>query len=330
MKYITKISTWLLKLIAFLLVLIILTSLTFKMFSPPMSKPIGKIVNIGNTNLHIIAAGKKSKNPTVIIEGGSGMSTEYYHWLDEGLKDSLRVIRYDRAGIGHSNELNSPRDPETVAKELHSLLEKTNEKPPYIMVGHSLGGPFVRVFSQMYLDEVDAMFFVDATHHQQVERFGAPKKSSFKFKIFRILTEIQAISADLGFFILYDKVFGNPYEGAGLPDEINKQVNEYLSNGKTFRAYKEELKNYHSILKRSGKASDFGDIPIRSFVAVNTKTHHDNQPEKDYLDFEDLSKNGKRIEIVGSHTSIFTKKENAKIICKEIIKVANETSKGRK
>lgn len=43
-----------------------------------------------------------------IIEAGSGMATEYYHWLSEGLKDSVRVGRYDRAGIGYSEARDTP------------------------------------------------------------------------------------------------------------------------------------------------------------------------------------------------------------------------------
>lgn len=323
MNRIWKILKWCLKSIILFLVLIIITGLTLRVFAPK-GKPKGKLVDVGGFNLHIVASGEKSQKPTIVIENGAGLPTEYYHWLDVGLKDSLRVIRYDRAGMGHSDELSTPRTTETIAKELHTLLEKSGESPPYIMVGHSLGGPYVRVFSQMYPDEVDAMVFLDATHHERVERFGAPKKSSFKFKLYRGITEIQALAGDLGIFILYEKFFGNPYKGVGLPDEINKQAKGYLSNGKSFRAYKEEMKNFHSILKRSGKASDFGNIPVRSFVAVKKKSNQNKKQKKDYLDFEDLSKNGKRIEIVGSHTSIFTKKENAKIVCDEILNVTNE------
>lgn len=312
------------------LALIILTGLVLRMFAPPLNKPPGQLVDIGGFNLHIVASGEKNQKPTVVIENGAGLPTEYYHWLDKGLKDSLRVIRYDRAGMGHSDKLTTSRDAKTIAQELHTLLEKSGESPPYIMVGHSLGGPFIRVFSQMYPKEVASMFFLDATHHDQVKIFGAPEKSSFKFKLYRGLTEVQSIAGDLGIFILYEKIFGNPYKGVGLPHEINEQVKQYLSNGNSFRAYKEEMKNFHSILKRSGETNDFGDIPIRSYTAIKEKDNHKLQEKsnqkKDYLDFEDLSSNGKHIGIIGNHTTIFTKEENAKIICDEILNVANKLS----
>lgn len=323
MKVILKIFTQLIKGIILLLILIILVGLTFKTFNSSISKPIGKIVKIGSTDLHVVASGEKNLRPTVVIEAGAGLPTGYYHWLDEGLKDSLRVIRYDRSGVGHSDEVTTSRDAETVAKELHVLLEESGESPPYILVGHSIGGPLICVFNQLYPEEVVGMVFLDATN----KSVTTPEKSSFKFKLFIGITEIQALAAELGIFILYEKVFGNPYKGAGLPDEINEQVKEYLSNGKTFRAYREEMKNYHSIIMHSRKVSNYGNMPIRSFVAVKKKSL-DNQEEttkikKQYWDYEDLSENSKRIDITGTHTSIFTKKENAKIICDEILNISN-------
>lgn len=328
MKRVRKIFSWFLKSILSLLALIIVAGLTLRLLAPA-SEPTGKLIDVGGFNLHIVASGERNLKPTVVIENGAGSPLDFHYWIDKGLKDSLRVIRYDRAGMGHSDELTTPRDPETIAKELHTLLQNSGESPPYIMVGHSLGGPYIRVFSQMYPDEIAAMVFLDATHHEKVERFGAPKKSSFKYKIFSSLVNVQVLAADLGLYLLYEKVFGNPYAGEGLPDEINDKTITYLTNGKSFRAYREEMRNFHATLKHSGEASDFGDLPIRSFVAVKEQSESHQLATsintKGYLDFEDLSKNGKRIEIVGTHTSIFTLQENAQIICDEILSLTNES-----
>lgn len=165
---------WCLKSILLFLALIIVIGLILRVFTPK-SKPTGKLIDVGGFNLHTIASGEKSRKPTIVIENGAGLTTEYYHWLDVGLRDSLRVIRYDRAGMGHSDELSTPRTPETIAKELHTLLEKSGESPPYIMVAHSLGGPYIRVFSEMYPEEVEGMFFLDATN----KSIEAPKKNFF-------------------------------------------------------------------------------------------------------------------------------------------------------
>jgi pimeloyl-ACP methyl ester carboxylesterase len=47
--------------------------------------------------------------------------------------------------------------------ELHTLLQKAGVKPPYILVGHSLGGIIARLFEKKYPDEVKGLVLVDAT-----------------------------------------------------------------------------------------------------------------------------------------------------------------------
>lgn len=284
--------------------------------------------------MHIVSTGIKSNKPTLVIEGGSGLTTEFYHWLSEGLKDSIRVVRYDRIGINHSDEFDMPRDAETVAHTLHKLLEKSGESPPYIMMGHSVGGPYIRIFTEMYPNEVKGMFFIDATHPDHVVRYNAPKETSFKYKGFLASVELQAITCDLGVFPLYDKLFGTPYYGEGLPEEMNQRIKNQFQSGKTFRAFKKEMRDYYSALERSGSVEDFGDLPIRAFYAVSEKSEAKKEYDKKVKDrielygkhkeYPDLSTNGKSIEIIGNHSSIFTKKTNADIICDEVIQLLNE------
>jgi pimeloyl-ACP methyl ester carboxylesterase len=283
--------------------------------------------------MHIVAEGAKNDKPTLVIEGGGGLPTDYFHWLNEDLKDSLRVVRYDRIGIGFSDAVESLRDPETVAKRLHALLEKAGEKPPYLMMGHSTGGPQIRVFTELYPEEVAGMFFLDATHPDHIQRYNAPTPTSFKFKGYIASIELQAILCDLGVFPLFDELFGTPYNGPGLPDHINKRFKACLQNGKAFRAYKEETNYYHETLERSGRVEDFGDLPIRAFHAVPEDVQERAiKSEKlatkiklgKHKEYADLSTNGKSIEIPGNHVSIFTERSNAAIICKEVIQLLHE------
>lgn len=132
MRIIWKIFKWIGISIGSLLLLIILTGLCLRLFSSKPQPP-GELVDIGGFKLHINSTGAKNNKPTLVIEAGAGGHSEYYYWLSEGLKDSLRVVRYDRAGIGYSELSDGPRDPETIARELHTLLKEVGESPPYIM-----------------------------------------------------------------------------------------------------------------------------------------------------------------------------------------------------
>lgn len=313
--------------------LIIISGLAFRWLGPKPSPPPGKLVDVNGTKLHIHAEGKKSNKPTVIIEGGGGLSTPFGHWLSEGLKDSVRVVRYDRAGIGHSDECTTPRDPETVARELHTLLQNSRESPPYLMMGHSVGGPYIRVFTELYPNEVMGMVFLDATHPDHIVRYNAPKKTDFKYKGYLWTIRAQAFLSDTGILPVYDQLIGTPYYGPGLPEEINDSFKEVLYNGKSFRGYAQEMEYYYDILERSGQVEDFGSLPILAFNAV---AENPNQRQKDsekfdsirnlgnHKEYAELSTNGKYIGIPGNHVSIFTKKENAAIICSEVLKLLEE------
>lgn len=301
-----------------LLILIILAGLCFRLFGPKPQKPPGKLVDVGGFKLHINSSGEKSSKPTLVIEGGAGVASEYYHWLNEGLKDSMRVVRYDRAGLGYSEVSNTPRNPVTIVRELHTLLEKSGESPPYILAGHSFGGPYIRVFTELYPSEVVGLIFLDSSHPEQVKRSNLTQRSSNKFKLVLGVLTVQAVLGDMGILTLYESFMGPILSAEGLPDEINNRTKDFFIGGKYVRAYREELKWYHSGLERAAEANEFDSLPIRVFTASET---FDSEWLKMQKEIANLSTNGKQMSIDGNHATIFTKKENAEIICKEIIQL---------
>jgi len=82
-----------------------------------------------------------------------------------------RVCSYDRAGHGWSDPGPAPRTMRQVAYELHTALANLNIKPPYVLVGHSLGGLRVRIFASQYPKEVVGMVLVDSAHEDATRNF---------------------------------------------------------------------------------------------------------------------------------------------------------------
>jgi pimeloyl-ACP methyl ester carboxylesterase len=82
-----------------------------------------------------------------------------------------RVCSYDRAGILWSEPGPEPRDAKRIAEELHSLLTAASVAPPYVMVGHSLGGLLIRVYEQHFPGDVAGIVLVDSSHPEQFERY---------------------------------------------------------------------------------------------------------------------------------------------------------------
>jgi pimeloyl-ACP methyl ester carboxylesterase len=109
--------------------------------------------------LHYELAG--SGPATVVLESGLGDSLDSWDEVFEDLAKFVRVIRYDRAGYGSSPLGNQPRTITQLATDLHALLHGAGIAPPYVLVGHSLGGAIVRGFAHLYPDEVAGIVFVD-------------------------------------------------------------------------------------------------------------------------------------------------------------------------
>jgi len=211
------------------------------------------------------------------------------------------------------------------------------------MAGHSLGGPYIRVFTQLYPDEVVAMLLLDATHPNRVEKITSiPKESSWKWKLNIGFHKAQVVLADMGLLMLYDKINGPAFgrEMEGLPDEIDSRTVDFLIDGKYAQALTKEFANYYSTLQRAGEYTDFGSLPIRIFTSENREISDKTQEQylkrgidlrKNQLvsgelqeDYLNLSTNSKLIEVNGDHNSMYTKKENAEHICKEVIQLLRE------
>ena len=171
MKIILKILKWIGKILAGLIILVLISGLAFRLFGSKPTPP-GKLVDVDGTKLHIRAEGPKNKLPTLVLESGAGGDTDAFHWVAEGLKKNMRVVRYDREGKWFSESNNDSITSETYAHQLHKLLEKNGEKPPYILGGHSMGGPYNRIFRDLYPNEVRGMVFLDSSHPEQWERLG--------------------------------------------------------------------------------------------------------------------------------------------------------------
>ena len=114
----------------------------------------------GGHSLRLLRGGEGA--PTVILEGGFGESNlATWSRVQGEIANFAQVVSYDRAGLGQSDPGPKPRSAEQIALELHTALLNAGIKPPYVLVGHSLGGYFVRVFGDKYPREVVGMVLID-------------------------------------------------------------------------------------------------------------------------------------------------------------------------
>ena len=130
--------------------------------SPPLPPP-GRLVDVGGWRLHLNCAGKaRTSQPIVILEAGAGDFSVDWSLVQPGVARFARVCSYDRAGSGWSELGPRPRTMHQIVYELHALLDKAGERPPYMLVAHSFGGLLVRLYQSRYPADVASVVLVDA------------------------------------------------------------------------------------------------------------------------------------------------------------------------
>lgn len=142
----------------------------------------GKTINVNSHKIHLFSKGEGKS--TVVFTGGLQNPSAYvdFYPLYNEISNHARIVAYDRPGHGWSEVTDKPRDVDTIVKEMHTALTESGEKPPYILVSHSLASLEVIRFAQMYRNEVSGIIMIDS---------GNPEfyhKNNLKFKETNILT----------------------------------------------------------------------------------------------------------------------------------------------
>ena len=111
-----------------------------------------ELVQVGKLKVEAKIEGAGS--PAVIFE--SGFTGGLFLWgpVQSQVGNETQTLSYERAGLGRSDLSAEPRSAERIARELHALLAAKAIAPPYILVGHSAGGLYVRIFAHMYPNEI--------------------------------------------------------------------------------------------------------------------------------------------------------------------------------
>jgi pimeloyl-ACP methyl ester carboxylesterase len=122
-------------------------------------------VTVDGRSIRMLVAGRGEA--TVVFESGLGGPLEHWGKVQPAVSRFARTVSYDRAGNGLSDPGQRPRDAGRIAAELRKALAAANVAPPYILVGHSMGGPYARVFAGMYSEETAALVLVDPTSDLQ-------------------------------------------------------------------------------------------------------------------------------------------------------------------
>jgi pimeloyl-ACP methyl ester carboxylesterase len=101
---------------------------------------------------------------TVVFESGLGDDLKPWEQVADEVAVSARTFAYSRPGYGESEPSSEPRDAAHIVEDLRELLAARGLVPPYVLVGHSLGGAYMELFAKAHPDEVAGVVLVDPRH----------------------------------------------------------------------------------------------------------------------------------------------------------------------
>jgi pimeloyl-ACP methyl ester carboxylesterase len=129
----------------------------------------GRFVDVGGRRLHLFSQGE-GPGPTVVIEQGIGSPSVVWRPIQASIAKFARVCTYDRAGFLWSDPADPGRSLENRIADLHALLKNGKVPPPYVLVGHSMGGLLIRRFARAYPELVAGVVLVDSPDERVIFR----------------------------------------------------------------------------------------------------------------------------------------------------------------
>ena len=224
--------------------------------------PPGKLVDIGGYRLHLYEMRANKPGPTVVLEAGLGSSCLDWCKVQPEVAKFARAVSYDRAGSGWSDAGPAPRTSKQIALELHTLLTRADIPGPYILVAHSFGGLNIRLFADMYPQEVAGMVFVDTSHEDQN---AIPALSAASSKDERLIP-LLSMTASFGLLRLLVATGQTPLKQMRYPADIVPQVKSLWSQTRTMHMNALELDSFEESAAqvRASRASrhSYGTLPL--------------------------------------------------------------------
>ena len=166
---------------------------------------------------------------------------------------------YDRAGQGWSADAETPRTASPPPRDLHTLLAAAGERGPFVLVGHSTGGPYAMTYAHRYPEQVAGLVLLDSSTPYQLTKIPAyPGQYAAMRRGLALLPTL----ARLGVARLAP--------GADLPGEAGDQVTALASSAHEARNMRDEISVVPQVFAQAQALTTLGGRPLAVLTASDS------------------------------------------------------------
>jgi len=220
----------------------------------------GRLIDIGGGR-HMQIDCRGSGAPTVVFEAGlDTMGSLSWAAVHDKIAATTRACAYSRAGIMWSEPRAGKFEPDSVARDLHALLLAAGEQGPFVMVGHSLGGPYIMNFTRLYPQDVAGLVFVDASHPEQIGRMA--QAAGKKMEAGKAMMKVASALSWTGI----PRLVAAHTESPTIPAQAKLAGDAYAS--RSLGSALEELESLDATLSAAGQLRQLGDRPVVVLTAM--------------------------------------------------------------
>jgi len=224
-------------------------------------KPAGDFYDIGGRKMRMVCQGPKGAGPVVWTEGGAfGFAADFAAIQEKLTAEGIRSCAYDRAGLGWSDAGPKPRDGNAITGDLEKLMAASGESGPYILVGHSMAGLYIRQFTAAHPGQVAGVVLVDAaTPEVLIDRQSQRFTRSFGQR-FRWATLANSVGLGKPLYFKGDKI--------GLPEQGRKEKRRAFVSGRHARNAYSEVTQWSAAARQAIAAGPYDPaMPVAVVVA---------------------------------------------------------------
>jgi pimeloyl-ACP methyl ester carboxylesterase len=220
----------------------------------------GARFSVHGHDLHLDCRGHGT--PTVVLFNGMGEFSASWARIVDGTVPTTRVCAYDRPGQGWSDDVADPQDAVAATDDLHDLLEVAGETGPFVLVGHSIGGPYALAYADQHADDVAGMVLVDSTSPRQFDVIPSYPRT---YAMMRRAYGVMPTLARLG--------LGAVLQGSHLPADEAGPVDDMNASPRAARNGRDELSMLPEVFRQAQRLTTLGDRPL--VVLTSSASVHD-------------------------------------------------------